>query len=242
MTDVTPQQAIGAQPSFWEDAIDIFVGPTGVFRRRQFDSFWKPFLFVIAMFSVITIATYDTTMQPIMEAEFSRRMASTTTKLSPEQAAASMGMIMKFAKFVIPVGIAFTLTLVGIATWIVSKFFSAQTTFAQAFMVASWAYFPRLLGAIAGAAQGLFMDPSKLNAALAISLSPARFMDPDASNALLYQLAGRLDVTVLWETVLLAIGIYVTGKISKGAAVGFGIVIFLVGSLQAVQAGIMAMK
>jgi len=229
-------------PSFWEDAIDIFVNPVGVFRRRADDSFWKPFLFVILAFSVISIATFDSTMQPIMEAEFARRMAATSQKLTADQAATAMNFTLKFARFIIPIGIAFGMVIVGFGTWLVSKFFSAKTTVSQAFLVVGWSYFPRILGVIAGGVQGLFMDPSKLNAAQAISLSPARFMNPDASNPLLYQLAGRLDITILWETVLLAIGIYITGKISKNAAIAFGVTIFVLGSLQAVQAGVSLMK
>ncbi len=238
----TSQAPPAPQASFWEDAIDIFISPVGVFRRRADDSFWKPFLFVIIAFSVITIATFDSTMQPIMEAETTRRMAASSQKLTPEQAAAGMNIALKVAKFIIPIGAAFGIALLGFITWLISKIFSAKTTVSQAFVVVAWAYFPRILGVIAGGVQGLFMDPSKLNSALAISLSPARFMDADASNPLLYQLAGRLDITVLWETVLLAIGIYVTGKISKNAAIGFGVVIFLVGLLPAIQQGITLMK
>src|SRR4051812_35191592 len=94
-------------PSFWEDAIDIFVSPVGVFRRRADDSFWKPFLFVVLVFSVISIATFDSTMQPIMEAEFSRRMAASTQKLNADQVASAMNFTLKFARFFIPVGAAF---------------------------------------------------------------------------------------------------------------------------------------
>jgi hypothetical protein len=238
----TPQAPQAPMPSFWEDVIDIFVSPAGVFRRRANDSFWKPFLFVLVAISIVFIATYDTTMQPIMEAEMSRRLAASSQKLTPEQQAAAANITVKFAKVIFPVGIAFALTILGFGTWIVSKFFGAATTVGQAFLVASWSYFPRVLGTIAGSAQGLFMDPSKLTSAQAISLSPARFMDVDASNPLVYQLVARFDITILWETLLLGIGIYITGKISKNAAIGFAVVIWLLGSLQAVQAGFALMK
>jgi hypothetical protein len=231
----------GPMPSFWEDAIDIFVSPVGVFRRRADDTFWKPFLFVIIAFSVISIATFDS-LQPIFESEFTRRMAASSQKLTPEQAATGMAMGMKFAKYLIPFGVTIGMIVLGFVTWLAAKLFGAKTTLSQAFVVVAWSYFPRILGVIAGGVQGLLMDPSKLNSALSISLSPARFMDPDASNPLLYPFVGRLDITILWETVLLAIGIYVTGKISKNAAVGFGVLIFLLGSLQAIQAGISLMK
>jgi hypothetical protein len=93
-----------------------------------------------------------------------------------------------------------------------------------------------VIGAVIGGVQGLLMDPDKLNSAMAITLSPARFMDPDTANAGLIQLAARLDVITIWVTVLLAIGLYVTGKVSKQRAVVFGILIWVVGSLPAVRA------
>ena len=85
------------------------------------------------------------------------------------------------------------------------------------------------------------MDPAKLNSAMSISLSPARFMNPDTANPLVYGLAGRLDLITIWVTVLLAIGLYVTGKVSKERAAVFGVLIWLVGSLQAIQQGLVNM-
>jgi hypothetical protein len=85
------------------------------------------------------------------------------------------------------------------------------------------------------------MDPAKLTGQMSISLSPARFMDPDASNPLLFQLMGRLDLITIWVTILLAIGLYVTGKVSKERAAVFGILIWIVGSLPALRTAYMAM-
>jgi hypothetical protein len=85
------------------------------------------------------------------------------------------------------------------------------------------------------------MDPSKLNSQLSISLSPARFMDPEASNPLLYQLAGRFDLITIWVTILLAVGVYVTGKVSKGRAATFGVMIWVVGGLYALRTAYLSM-
>src|SRR5258705_361765 len=60
-------------------------------------------------------------------------------------------------------------------------------------------------------------------------------------NTLLYQVLGRFDLIALWVTVLLAIGVYVTGNISKTRAVVFGVLIWVIGSLPMLQAGYMAM-
>jgi hypothetical protein len=134
-----------------------------------------------------------------------------------------------------------TMFILGSVAWLVGKLFGSKQSYHAALVVAAWAYMPRVLGAVINGAQGLLMDPSKLNAALSVSLSPARFMDPDASNPLLYQLAGRFDLITIWVTVLLGIGFYVTGKVSKGKAVGFAIAIFVVGALPALRQAYLAM-
>ena len=72
---------------------------------------------------------------------------------------------------------------------------------------------------------------------MSISLSPARFMDPDASNPLLFQLAGRFDLITLWVTVLFAVGLYVTGRVTKGRAAVFGVLLWVVGALPALRQG-----
>ena len=92
-----------------------------------------------------------------------------------------------------------------------------------------------------GGVQGLLMDPSKLNSAMSFSLSPARFMDPDTANAGLLQLAARVDLITIWVTVLLAIGMYVTGRVSKGRAAIFGVLIWAVGGLYAIRAAYLQM-
>jgi hypothetical protein len=66
-------------------------------------------------------------------------------------------------------------------------------------------------------------------------------MDPGSSNQLLLQLAGRADLFTIWVTILLAVGVYVTGKISKDRAVIFGLLIWLIGSLPALRQGFLAM-
>jgi hypothetical protein len=131
--------------------------------------------------------------------------------------------------------------ILGVFTWFVGKIVGSKQTFQAALVVAAWSYMPRVLGAVIGGVQGLLMDPAKLTSQLSISLSPARFMDPDATNAVLYQSLGRLDLITIWVTVLLAIGVYVTGKVTKERAVVFGILIWIIGSLPALRQAYVSM-
>jgi len=52
-------------------------------------------------------------------------------------------------------------------------------------------------------------------------------------------MVGRLDLITIWVTVLLAIGLVVTGKVTKGRAVIFGVIIWVVGSLPQIRQAMM---
>jgi len=238
MTEST-STPIAAAPktSFWEDVIDIFVSPAAVFRRRQNTSVWPPMLFVALSIAVIFFATFNT-LEPIFDAEFSRRTAKMMAQnpaLTPEMLEKMRGVQTGVAKYGLSIVMIVTMFVLGCVSWLVGKMFDSKQTFNAALVVAAWAYMPRILGALINAIQGLLMDPAKMTSILAISLSPARFMDPEATNPILYQMAGRLDLITIWVTVLLAIGLVVTGKVTKGRAAIFGVIMWIVGSLPQIQ-------
>lgn len=231
-----------AMPSFWEDVIEIFIHPADVLRRRKDAGLWAPLLFVVLTIGIISFATFNT-LQPVFEAEFARNTAKTIAQ-NPA-AAAQIDKMRDFSltigRYILAVGILINVLVVGVVSWIVSRVVGAKTLFGQTMTIAAWAYFPRILSTIAGAIEGLVMDPQKMTSALSISLSPARFLDPDTTNPMVYQLLGRLDVTIIWETVLLAIGIYVSGKISKNSAIVFGVLMWVLGMLPALRQAYMLM-
>ena len=228
------------QPSFWEDLIDIFFAPVGVFQRWQNKSFWPPLLFVAISFGVITFATFNT-LEPAFEAEIRRNMAQSGQRMPAEALERAVRIGLTVSRYSISIIILLSMFVVGLASWLVGKLFGSKQTVKVAMVVAAWAYMPRVLGAVLGGVQGLLLDPSKLTSPLAISIGPARFLDAETANPLLLQLLGRLDLMIVWETVLLAIGLYVTGKVSKSNAVLFGVLIWFVGSLERLRAGLLAM-
>jgi len=240
MTESTAPAAVAPKTSFWEDVFDIFVTPAAVFRRRQNSSVWPPMLFVAIAIGIIVFATFNT-LQPIFDAEYSRAMAKAIAK-NPQNAQATTDAMNKFrsvgenfGRYGVGVIMMVTMFVLGTVAWLVGKMFGSKQTYNAALVVAAWSYMPRVLGTLINGVQGLLMDPESLKGQLSISLSPARFMDPDTSNQILYQMAGRLDLITIWVTVLLAIGLHVTGKVSKGSAAVFGVVIWLVGSLPMIR-------
>jgi hypothetical protein len=87
--------------------------------------------------------------------------------------------------------------------------------------------------AIVNAVQGLIMSPDQLNSLMKLSLSPARFLNPDTANPIVLQLLNRFDLFTIWVTVLLAIGVYATGRVSKDRAAVAGVLFWIVGGLPA---------
>jgi hypothetical protein len=178
-------------------------------------------------------------MQPIMDAEFSRNMAATMRKnpnLTPEMVEKGRAIGEVFAKIgafiFVPVGMFF----VGLFLWVCGKLVDAKETLATAIMVAAYSFAPRVVEALVKAVQALLMDPASLNGQFRISLSPARFLDPDTSSALTIALLSRLDVFTIWVTVLLAIGLSVTGRIPRRSAAVAAALVWLLGALPIVLA------
>lgn len=233
-----PQKA-----SFWEDLIDIFFSPANVFRRNQDKSVWPPLLFVTLAIGVIFFATYNQ-LAPIFDAEFTREMAkqaATNKQLTPEVIEKMKGVSGMITRYGFGVIMFFTMLILGAVSWLVGKLVGSAQTFHSALMVAAWSYMPHIIGAVSGGVQGLLMDPASLTGPTAISLSPARFVPPDQMNPIALQFLGRFDLITIWVTILLAIGLYVTGKVSKSRATVFGIIIWLLGALPALRQAYMSM-
>ena len=222
-----------APASWWEDFIDIFYAPAQVFARRESSGFGIPMLVVTLMLALIAIANSGA-MQPIMDAEFTRATAAAMKK-NPQVTAEMMAKgrafgeaISKYGAFVfVPVGIFLT----GLVLWIVGKFFDARQTLGAAIMVASYAFVPRIVEGVLNGVQLLLLDPATLNGRFRLSLGLGRFLDPDTASPVLVALLGRIDVFTIWITVLLAIGLAVTGKIPRSRAAIAGVLVWVIGAL-----------
>lgn len=217
----------------WEDFLDIFYAPASVFARRASSGFGIPMLVVTVLIGAIFMANMGV-MQPIMDAEFTRATAAAMKKnpqITAEQMAQFRGMGEKFAAVFAFIGTPIAIFCVGVVLWLVGKLVDAKQTVAAALMVASYAYFPKVLAGIAAGVQGLLMDPASLTGQFKISLGIGRFFEPDMTSPVLLAIVGRLDVFTIWVTVLLAIGLSVTGAIPRRKAAIAGVIVWVAGAL-----------
>jgi hypothetical protein len=127
----------------------------------------------------------------------------------------------------VPVGMFLT----GLVLWLVGKLFDAKESLAAAIMVAAYAFVPRILEGVLAGVQGLLLDPASLNGRFKLSLGLGRFLDPDTASPVLLALLGRVDVFTIWVTVLLAIGLSVTGRIPRSRAAAAAAIVWVCGAI-----------
>ena len=221
--------------SLWEDFVDIFFNPGAVFRRRERGSWIIPLLIITIAAAVIALASRGA-LQPVMDAEFER--AADAMRKNPQVTEDMIAKTRGFFEFSRTWGpIIFTpiaIIVVGFMTWLVAKLVDSRQTLNAAMVVAAYAFVPRVVQGIANAIQGLVMSPDQLNSLVKLSFSPARFVDPDTASPVLVQILNRFDLFTIWVTVLLAIGVYVTGRVSKERAAIAGFLFWIIGGLPAI--------
>ena len=236
MTDVTPPPAPPTTP-IWEDFIDIFTSPSAVFERRKDDpNFFPPWIFFVVVAAVVVIGGWGI-FEPIAHADQVRGMEKYIAS-HPDLPANIVEQMRSgnmpgagIAKYIVPVVAVIVVLLTGLCTWLAGKMLGAATTVGQALMVAAYAYFPKILDAFVQIGLALSLPDSMLNTAGHLKLGPSMALDPDHSSLVLSAFVTRLDVFTIWTTVLLAIGLKVTGKLDTQKAAIAGVIIWLLGAL-----------
>lgn len=229
--------------SWWEDFLEIFVAPSKVFTRREKGSFWIPLLVLTVLATVLFVGTQGA-VQPAMDADFDRATAAAMQQnpdLQPEDLERIRSVQGRFAPLIVffatPIGVLLT----GLILWLAGKVVGAKQALGAAMMVATFAFFPRLLQLVVNGLQGLLMDESGIKGMASLNLGLARFIDPDTAGPMVQALALRADVFTLWITALLAIGLKITGKISLGNAAIAAAMVYVIGAfptlLGALRAG-----
>jgi hypothetical protein len=217
----------------WEDFIDIFYAPSAVFRRRENGNVFIP----LAVITIICGALFylnSGALQPVFDAEFDRQMAAVMRQnpnIPPEAVDRMRGFATRIQQVAMFVFIPCAILGVGFVSWIAGKLVDAKQSFRAALIVGAYAYSPRILDGVLHGLQGLFLDPAQLDGRFRLSFGVGRFLDPDTVSPLLLAVVGRIDVITIWITVLIAIGLCVTGRIPMRKAAIAAVIVWVVGGL-----------
>jgi hypothetical protein len=218
--------------SVWEDFIDILYAPAQVFARRENGSFWIPFLVVSVTMGILMYAN-SSVLEPAMDAEFKRAMQTQMSKnpqFTPEMVEQSRSFAGAFGRIVATLFAPIGILLVGVTLWVVGRFFESKQTIHTAMVVAAYSFVPRIVEAALLSVSGLMMDPAQIDGRNRLTFGVGRFLDPDTVSPGLVAFLTRVDIFTIWVTVLLAIGLAVTGKISRGQAAIAAAIVWLLGS------------
>jgi len=218
--------------SLWEDFIDIFTSPSTVFRRREHSGFGLQLLVLTVIFAILVLGT-KSLLLPAIDADIARQLHA-HPEMTAEQVEKGRAMGEFFGPIAIIVLLPLTAVLIGLALWMVGKIFESSQTASQGMMVATYAFFPKLLSPIASAIIAFLSNPDRLNGMSRVTVGLGAFLDPDKTSPVLMALLVRVDVFTLWETVLLAIGLQITGKVSKSDSYLAAAIVWCIGALPGV--------
>jgi hypothetical protein len=241
MTDTEPGSQ--APASWWEDFLEIFVSPSKVFARREKSNFLLPLLVLTVLITVVFLGTRGA-IQPAYQADAARGIAAAleaNPELSAETLESGARTMERFTPIIVFFAIPITILLTGLLLWLAGKFVGAKQALGAAMVVATFANFPKLIQALVNGIQGLVLPVESLDGMSRLSVGPARFLDPNTVSPLALGMAMRADVFIIWVTVLLAIGLKVTGRITMGAAAAAAAIVYVIGAfptlLGALRAG-----
>jgi hypothetical protein len=231
--DPSVSSAPPEKASVVEDFLDIFHSPSSVYARRTNSGFGMQLLIVSIIAAAFAFASRGL-MSQIFDVEFTRgaaKMMERNPQLTQDMINQGRGIQESIATFAGYVGTPVIIFIIAFFTWIVAKLFSTKVTYGQAVLIVTLAWIPRLLGSLVTTVQALLMDTSTVTSMFSLSLSPARFMDPDTTNPKVFGLMGSLEVFSIWCYVLIAIGLSVMGKVSRGKGYAIAGVLFVLGTL-----------
>lgn len=236
MTSATTPMPAQAKASVWEDFLDIFYAPSQVYERRKDGKFGLALTLLVIVGALLMYASFKS-LEPAYAGEIARGMqqaAEQNPNLTPEQMEAGRG----FAGIVMMVSgvlaIPIIVVLSGLALWLLGKLFDSVQSFGQALMVSTYAQVPRfLLGGLLMTIQGFVLDVSSANRVYDVSFSLARFAS-DGTSELMLAILSRFDVFVIWTTILIGLGLHITGNVPKGKAMIVAALVWILGALPVV--------
>ncbi len=236
-TEAPPRKA-----PLWEDLVDIFVSPAGVFRRNADASWVKPWL----LLSVILGVLYFVFIGPNSEIAVAsaREMMARAGRELPAAAQQPPGLVRNLFTVIVfqPLGILILGVLLGgFLLWVAAAVAQGGPRFKQAMMIMMWAAFPTILQKIVSGVLVLMKMSSgaDLSAIKDPSTGILRFMDPGSVPLPLLSALGMVDIFVVWEVVLWAVALKAICHYSTGKAAAVAVAAWLLMLLPVMGLGLL---
>lgn len=224
------------QAKLWEDFIDIFTSPSEVFRRRQTSGFGLQLLILTVVFAILVIGTKALVI-PALDADIARqgaKMMHSHPEVTAEMLQKQQSIGEKFGFIFVIILLPIMAMLTGLVLWLVGKIFDSKANGTQALVISTYAFFPKILALVAGGLIAYLSNPDRLNGMTRLSVGVGAFLDPDKTSPLVLALLTRVDLFTIWETVLIAIGLQVIGKVPKAQSYIAAALVWLIGALPGV--------
>jgi hypothetical protein len=203
-----------------DDLIEAFVAPARAFERRRDGRYGLLLVVLMVLTGVIMVATMGLS-QPYWDAQFDlaiRQAAEKGQAMPPEATGEAARSIGRWSAVI--GGVLFTPIFVWVGSLFVmlgGKLAGTSIGYRQGAAIFTIAGVPRLLSPIAMALQGLVVAPETVRSISDASLGPARLMDPATTSPAILSVLSNFDVVNLWAFALIAVGISVVGRVSRGS-------------------------
>ncbi len=230
---------VDRQPSVWEDLLEVCFSPRAVFERRR-----ETVAFGLAMviLTVLTAAVYFATrsgFDPVLDLMVKQQMGEilrTNPQMTAEQVAGAAGMMRGTTVASIILFPILMPLVAGLLLWVIGKFFESKAEFGAAIMVATYSYVARFLGFVVSSLLAVVLPEDQIRSFFSITLSLARFLDPDTTSVGVLGAAARVDIFLLWQTVIIGIGMAVMGRIEAGRGMAIAFIVWALGFVTLIPA------
>lgn len=231
--------SVDRPPSVWEDLLEVCFSPRAVFERRR-----ETVAFGLAMviLTVLTAAVYFATrsgFDPVLDLMVKQQIGEilrTNPQMTAEQASGAAGMLRGTTVASIILFPLLMPLVAGLLLWVIGKFFESKAEFGAAIMVATYSYVARFLGFVVSSLLAVVLPEDQIRSFFSITLSLARFLDPDTTSVGVLGAAARLDIFLLWQTVIIGIGMAVMGRIGTGRGVAIAFTVWALGFVMLIPA------
>ena len=213
-----PQQTAVEKKPLWEDVVDVFVAPYGLFKRQANAGWVKPWL----VLSIITVIIYFAFLGPNHEIAVAtqREMLARVNRPLPAGATPGGGTAGQIVSGVLqPVFVLIGILLVAFLLWIASAVAGQGPRFKQAMTIIAWASFPTILQKVVAGVLVLIKVNSgeELSPMKDMSTGILRFLDTHSMPLPLSSALAMVDIFAFWQLILWAVALkavcdYSTGK------------------------------